>query len=172
VAHTKVPGNTQVPVVLIDVDGVLSLYGRNLDIRHGGRWLNVDGILHFLSESAAEPLLRLASDFDCVWCTGWEDRADEYLRPHYGLPRPLTHLTFSSAPAGAHWKLGAIDAAFGPSRPLAWIDDTLDAGCRAWARDRPGPTLLVDTEPPVGLRPEHAERIAGWAAAIVDAPAT
>ena len=53
-AHTKVPGNTYLPVVLIDVDGVLSLYGRDLDTRAGGRWLNVDGILHFLSAAAAE----------------------------------------------------------------------------------------------------------------------
>ena len=165
-AHTKVPGNTQIPVVLIDVDGVLSLYGRNLDTRHGGRWLNVDGILHFLSESAAEPLRRLASDFDCVWCTGWEDRADEYLRPHYELPRPLTHLTFPAAPAGAHWKLASIDAALGPDRPLAWIDDTHDDSCRAWAHERPGPALLVGTDPAVGLRDEHVEAVAAWAGAL------
>jgi hypothetical protein len=162
-----VPGNTGKPVLLIDVDGVLSVFGHGLDTSPGrGRWLGVDGIPHFLSESAAEPLRRLANRFDCVWCTGWEERADEHLRRHYGLDRPFPHLSFPRAPAGAHWKLGSIDAAFGAERPLAWIDDTLDAACRAWARGRLGPTLLVPTDPAVGLHDDHVDRIEQWASGL------
>lgn len=152
--------------MLIDVDGVLSLFGRNLDTQRGGRWLNVGGIPHFLSESAAEPLRRLATDFTCLWCTGWEESADEHLIAHYALDAPLGHLTFPAEPPGAHWKLATIDAELGPERPLAWIDDTLDPSCRAWARSRPGPTLLVPTDSDVGLLDEHVERIADWAAAL------
>ena len=42
----------------------------------------------------------------------------------------------------AHWKLEALDEYAG-DRPLAWIDDSLDESCHAWAAARPAPTLLV-----------------------------
>jgi hypothetical protein len=143
-----------VPLLLIDVDGVLSLHGT------GDVPALIDGIPHSLSRASARVLLELAPDFECVWCTGWEDRADEHLPHLLGLPRGWPHVRFSES--RAHWKLAGIDAYAGPERPLAWIDDAHDAACRAWAAARPGPTLLVTTSPTEGLRPEHAERLRAW----------
>ena len=62
----------------------------------------------------------------------------------------------------AHWKVEAIDEYAG-ARPLAWIDDSLDKSCRAWAASRPAPTLLVPTESHVGITDAHTETLLSWA---------
>src|SRR3978361_610516 len=90
-SHMRVEQNPCKPLLLIDVDGVLSLFGPDLDIRSGGHWLIVDGIPHLLSEEAGNHLRTLSAEFDCVWCTGWEEKADEYLRSAYSLPNAWPH---------------------------------------------------------------------------------
>ena len=153
------------PLLLVDVDGVISLFGFASDERPAGDWLLVDGLPHFLSSAAAEHLLSLARDFELVWCTGWEEKANEVLPHALGLPGPLPYLSFDRNPGRGHghWKLAAIDAHAGPDRPLAWIDDALDPACEAWAAARQGPTLLVPTVPSVGLTGEHADILQAWA---------
>jgi hypothetical protein len=152
------------PLLLIDVDGVLSLYGA-AHAAHGELLGTlVEGIPHLLSRRAAAILRGLATDYECVWCTGWEERADEHLPWLLDLPRGWPHVRFPDAPVlDAHWKLGGIDAFAGRHRALAWIDDAHDADCRAWAAARPGPTLLVTTQPDVGLTPAHGETLRRWA---------
>jgi hypothetical protein len=156
------------PLLLVDVDGVISLYGFPPDQRPNGRFALVDGIGHFLSGTAGPHLLDLAPVFELVWCSGWEERANDYLPRHLGLPGPLPYLSFDHKPAGGrpHWKLSAIDACAGPERPLAWIDDAHDAESWSWAHERAGPTLLVDTEPSVGITGEHVARLKEWAGAL------
>jgi len=46
---------------------------------------------------------------------------------------------------------------------VAWIDDAHDERCDAWASARPGPTLLLTTDPATGLTGEHVERLLAWA---------
>ena len=82
---TKVPANRDNPVLLLDVDGVFSLFGPGVRERTDGTWLAVEGIRHLLSDSAGGHLRDLCDDFECVWCSGWEERADAHLRAHYGL---------------------------------------------------------------------------------------
>ena len=152
------------PLLLVDVDGVLSLFGPGVDRARCTPAL-VEGIPHLLSRSAAVLLAELAARYECVWCTGWEDRADGHLPHLLGLPTGWPHIAFSDRPEdAAHWKLRAIDAYAGPDRRTAWIDDAHDERCRAWAAERPGPTLLVTTDPAVGLTPELAAQLAAWAA--------
>ncbi|HEY2161985.1 MAG TPA: HAD domain-containing protein [Solirubrobacteraceae bacterium] len=153
------------PLLLIDVDGVISLFGFDPARRPEGRFEVVDGIAHFLSATAGEHLRRLCEEFEPAWCTGWEEKANEYLPHALGLPGPYPHISFDGATpiADRHWKLAAIDAYAGPDRPLAWIDDAHDARCEAWASARRGPTLLVSTEPPVGLTEEHVDLLLEWA---------
>ena len=157
------------PLVLIDIDGVISLFGFDTAEPPPGRFLLVDGIPHFLSSGAADLLGDLHDDFELVWCSGWEDRADEYLPFALGLPAGLHHLTFAAAAPGSeprHWKLGAIDAYAGAERPLAWIDDQFDASCHEWAQTRPAPTELVATDPAVGLTTDHVARLRAWATTL------
>jgi HAD domain in Swiss Army Knife RNA repair proteins len=153
------------PLLLIDVDGVVSLFGFDHHAPPAGRYQLVDGIPHFLSKTAGEHLRRLAGEFELAWCTGWEEKANDYLPLALGLDGPLPHVVFdpSERPTQAHWKLGAIDRHVDPDQPLAWIDDGHDDGCRTWATARSGPTLLVTTDPAVGLTEADVDRLLAWA---------
>ena len=156
------------PILLVDVDGVISLFGFDSQSPPEGTWLNVEGLLHLCSARAAEHLPALSDDFELVWCTGWEEKAGEHLAPLIGLDPPPPYLSFDRNPGRgyAHWKLAAIDDHAGPKRPLAWIDDAFNDACHAWARERPGPTLLVTTDPAEGLVDSHARRLREWAMAL------
>jgi len=167
-----VPANSHKPLLLVDVDGVISLFGDGVDVRTDGAWVMVDGLVHFISQAAGDHLRELAHDFELVWCTGWEERANDHLPRVLSLPGPLPVLTFPAAPAtAAHWKLGAIDAHAGPHRPVAWVDDALSPDCHEWACRRPGPTLLVPTDPARGLTAAEAGQLRGWAAELRAEPA-
>jgi hypothetical protein len=156
------------PLLLVDVDGVISLFGFDRDRPPAGRFQLVDGIAHFLSGTAGDCLLELSEDFELVWCTGWEDRANDHLPFALGLPGPLPHISFDDAarPSSAHWKLAAIDAFAGPRRPVAWLDDAHDERCEEWARARRAPTLLLATDPAVGITPDHVQRLRSWARSL------
>src|ERR1700733_4224555 len=126
------------PLLLIDIDGVISLFGFDPGRPPVGTFISVDGIVHFLSSVAAEQLLALSDEFELAWCSGWEEKADEHLPFALGLPAGLPHLTFEPEAArdGQHWKLAAIDRFAGHARPLAWVDDAHDESCHIWASAR------------------------------------
>src|SRR5690242_8962799 len=113
------------PTLLIDVDGVLSLFGFDHVDPPDGFPVFIEGTPHWLSKSAGERLTRLAQRFDCVWCTGWEERAEDHLPHLLGLPGGWPHLRFderrSRESSLGHWKLEAIDAHVARTNPLAWI---------------------------------------------------
>ena len=160
---------TKPPILFLDVDGVISLFG----FAPGAEQLPgplhwIDGIAHFIREDVGERLVRLAESFELVWATGWEERANEHLPFILGLPfRDLPYLTFDGRAVfgSAHWKLDAIDA-YAADRPAAWIDDNIDEECRAWAQGRNVPTLLVHTDPAIGLTAEHVDELLRWAARL------
>jgi len=173
---------------MVDIDGVVSLFSAPGAAPGGapgrarqsagaepveGSFHTIDGILHFLSSTAAAHLLSLARFFDLVWASGWEEKADEYLPRLLGLPRQLPFLHFArGAGAGAstraHWKLDAIERYAG-ARALAWIDDAFNAECHAWAQTRAAPTLLVSTSPERGLSSGEAELLLSWAQRLAEA---
>ena len=150
------------PLLFVDIDGVISLFGFALDACPPGTWLNVDGVPHLISATASGHLLALRQSFDLIWCSGWEDKADEHLVHALALPARPPFLTFHQPPGAAHWKLDAVDR-HAADRPLAWIDDTFDESCHAWAAARPAPTLLVATDPTVGIAAEHVAALEHWA---------
>jgi hypothetical protein len=157
------------PLLLLDIDGVISLFGFDGRRPPPGRWQLVDGIVHFLSTTAADFVHRLQGRFELVWCSGWEEKADEILPGALGLPGGLAHLTFPAHAAPEplrHWKLAAIEAFAGSDRPAAWIDDAFDETCHAWAAQRPGPTRLVQTDPAVGLTGAQTADLLRWARAL------
>jgi hypothetical protein len=158
----------QRPLLLLDIDGVISLFGFDPERPPPGRFLLVDGIVHYLSATVAELVIGLGELFETVWCSGWEEKADEHLPHALGLPSGLPHLSFARElrEDPRHWKLAAIDAFAGGRRPLAWVDDGFDDSCHRWARERASPTLLVATDPAAGLTASHAERLRGWAGAL------
>jgi Swiss Army Knife RNA repair-like protein len=150
------------PLLFLDIDGVLSLFGFASDSRPDGVWLNVDGIVHLISATAAEHLQRLGAAYEVVWCSGWEERANEHLVAALTLAGPLPFLTFPPNGDGRHWKLASIEA-HALDRPLAWVDDAHDDSCHAWAAARAAPTLLVATQPPIGLTEAQVAALERWA---------
>ena len=159
------------PLLLVDVDGVLSAFGFDAAAPPPGRPALIDGVPHWLPAQSTAALLRLADHFDPVWCTGWEERADEHLPWLLDLPRgwPYVPLKAAQGPGrgvAGHWKLDAIDAFAGPDRAVAWIDDALDDECRGWAAARPAATLLVECDPAVGLVKQGEEALLEFAASV------
>ncbi len=152
------------PILFVDVDGVISLFGFERDVEPPGSFHMVDGIVHCIGSSAAARLARLAERFELVWATGWEEKANEYLVHLLEMEGKLPVLTFDGRArfGSAHWKLDAIEA-HARERPAAWIDDNIDDECRAWAERREAPTLLVQTESPTGIDEEHVELLLRWA---------
>jgi HAD domain in Swiss Army Knife RNA repair proteins len=157
---------TSRPILFVDVDGVISLFGfapGAAEMPGPLHW--IDGIAHFIPEDVGERLVRLAASFELVWATGWEERANEHLPYILGLPfRELPFLTFDGRAVfgSAHWKVDAI-AEYAGDRPAAWIDDNIDEECVAWAEGRSAATLIVHTDSAVGLTDEHVEELLRWA---------
>lgn len=156
---------------MVDIDGVLSLFGfagqtpwTERSTVTEGSFHTIDGIPHFLSAAAATHLRRLAADFDLVWASGWEEKAEEYLPRLLDLPSGLPFLRFERSPGrgNAHWKLDAIEEYAGP-RALAWIDDAFNDACHTWAGTRPSRTLLIQTAPERGLTSVEAQLLVDWA---------
>ncbi len=158
------------PVLAVDIDGVISLFGfdqpepgRGVPHDAPGKFHLIDGMLHCIALETGPRLNRLAKTYELIWASGWEDRANDHLPGILGVPE-LPYLTFDGRArfGTAHWKLEALDEYAG-SRPLAWIDDSLDGSCYEWSDQRPAPTLLVPTESDVGLMEVQVEAIEHWA---------
>ncbi len=158
------------PVLAVDIDGVISLFGFDQPVEAGrkahdapGEFHLIDGMLHCISLDTGPRLKRLGETYELIWASGWEDRANDHLPGILGL-HEFPYLTFDGRArfGTAHWKLEALEE-YADSRPLAWIDDSLDVSCHEWAEKRPAPTLLVPTESDVGLLDVHVEVIERWA---------
>lgn len=152
------------PICAVDVDGVISLFGFEGPAESAPcKFQLIDGMAHCIAVETGERLLRLLPHYDLVWATGWEDRANEYLLLMLGLP-PLPVIRFGGSArfGSAHWKLGPLRE-YAEGRRLAWIDDSLDDECHEWAAARTSPTLLVHTDPAVGLTDSHVQSLVDWA---------
>ena len=159
------------PILFVDVDGVISLFGFESGLEPPGSFHMVDGIVHCIGSSAAARLARLSERYELVWATGWEEKANEYLVRLLQLESELPVLTFDGRArfGTAHWKLEAIEE-HARDRPAAWIDDNLDDECHTWASRRSAPTLLVETEPATGIGEEHVELLLRWADEVAGYP--
>ena len=171
------------PILAVDVDGVISLFGFEVPPPPSTvAWHLIDGTPHCISLAAGERLGRLASRFELVWATGWQDRANDRLPQVIGIgPLPVIEFDVPGGGTGdgtghpsagaavgsvaGHWKLDALDR-FATGRAIAWIDDSLDQSCFAWAERREAggsPTLLAPTEPELGIEEGHVAALESWA---------
>ena len=152
------------PVLAVDVDGVVSLFGYDEPPDATvACFEEIDGMTYCISLAAGERLRRLSAFYELLWASGWEARANRYLPRLLGLPE-LPHLDFEGAArfGSAHWKLRPLGE-YAQARALAWIDDSFDETCYEWARSRREPTLLMPTESHLGLEEVHVEALIAWA---------
>jgi hypothetical protein len=162
------------PLLLLDIDGVCCPFvigeATELGFASAAR-----GDVRL--SSAAARLRELESLFELCWASGWEHEANLRMCPLLGLP-PLPVIVFADwmDPADLNdehdvestWKLPAVARVVG-GRPLAWIDDELEADAFAWAAERnagSSPTLLVKTVPEVGLTSAQLAQLADFARAL------
>lgn len=164
--RTPVAPNSARPILAVDIDGVLSLFGFDTPPESSDfEFRLVAGTMHCFSSAAGRLVQDLAHDFDIVWASGWEQEVEE-LSELLGLPE-WPYLTFKGAArfGSADWKLAPLQR-YARGRSLAWVDDSLDEACYEWARNRPEPTLLVEVESHVGLQQVHVEALTAWAKSL------
>lgn len=150
------------PLLLLDVDGVLNPFASPTcppGYREHDFFPDDDPPVR-LNESHASWLTLLATRFDLAWATGWEDEANTYLSPLFGLPR-LPVVRFPPVPFAPAEKVPPI-AAFAGDRATAWVDDAHTEEAREWAASRTARTLLVATDPTEGLTREAVEKLLRW----------
>ncbi len=150
------------PLLLVDIDGVLSPYGAAA---------LPDGFADYdlfpdddepvrLASAHGDWLRELGEVFEVVWAPSWGDRANELIGPILGVAFP--HVPFPDEPFDPAEKVPAIDE-YTAGRPAAWIDDQCGPEARLWADTRQDLTLLIEIEPTAGLTRATVERLLRWA---------
>lgn len=156
------------PLLFIDVDGVLSVYGFDGESRDPRDLYLVDGLPHHIPTAMGPRLRTLLPHFESLWATGWGERANDHLIHILDLPSELEVIEFATRPSkdgSGHWKLEELTVRAG-QQPAAWIDDGHNPACVAWAAGREAPTLLVSTDPHVGMTDAHVEELVVWSAEV------
>jgi hypothetical protein len=154
------------PLLAVDVDGVVSLFG--FDQPPGppaAEFKLIEGTMHCISIAAGPRLRLLADHYELVWASGWEGQT-EVLTEILELPEhPFLGFGGNAEFGSAEWKIEPLDAYAG-GRALAWVDDSFDERCYEWAKQRRAPTLLIRTESRLGLLDVHVEALVGWARSL------
>ena len=164
------------PLLLLDIDGVISLFGFDRADPPPGVPALIEGVPHRLSPDAASArsAARRRRSSACGARAG--RTAPTMNLPHLRrrCPRGWPHIEFGQGVArdGRHWKLDAIDAFAGPER-ARWRGSTTvtTSACAHWLADAPpGRRLLVAHRPArPGLLDEHVEQLEAWAASCATA---
>ncbi|GHJ31325.1 HAD domain-containing protein [Streptomyces hygroscopicus] len=118
-----------------------------------------------------------------VWCTSWRQDAAALIGPLLDLPTwpyvdlPRPRIT-TSHPNGYLWKRDHVHTWLGDA-PAVWIDDDFTSLDHDWAAERTirgAATLLIQSDPRVGLQAEHLAEARAWARRLLAvrtaAPAT
>jgi HAD domain in Swiss Army Knife RNA repair proteins len=165
-----------VPILLLDVDGVLN--AARTDLPEGWKQGVFNGFLLSWDPTITARLrdLHESGRVEIHWLTTWTTNADRLLAEPMGLPRGLqTHDRSDAAPMGflgplagrsGWWKLAAARevAEAEPDRRIVWIDDDLaqqaaDTGEWLAAHQH---VLVVAPDLFTGLTHEQLDQIEAW----------
>ena len=165
-----------VPILLLDVDGVLNAAA--LDLPQGWQRGIFNGFVLSWNPTITTRLRDLhdSGRVEIQWLTTWTTDADRLLAEPMGLPRGLTtHAREDAAPTGflgifggasGWWKLAVARevAEAEPDRRIVWIDDDLaqqaqDTG--DWLAAHPH-VLVVAPDLFVGLTHEQLDVVEDW----------
>ena len=155
---------TPLPLLFLDVDGVLNPYGPVCPAGFTEQELFPgEEPVRVCSEHGGW-ITELLGAFEIMWATAWNDDANRLLAPLLSID-PLPVLTMPPAPFHPGVKLRLI-AGHAGSRPAAWIDDLHGPEARTWRKHRQAPTLLISTDPASGLTRADVTKAASWARAL------
>lgn len=163
-------------ILAVDVDGVLNALGRGA-LDEGWRDEQVTAFGHSLrircNPAHGARLLAIAAETgaELVWCTTWEEMANQRIAPLVGLPElpwvPMAPgfagLRFSECRSVGSTKAKAM-AAYAAGRPFCWLDDEPDAAFELLGH--PTPHLVVQVACEDGLQDEHFEQARSWLAGL------
>ena len=170
------PPSNDVPILLLDVDGVLN--AARMDLPEGWRQGRFNGYVLSWDPTVTARLRKLhdSGRVEIQWLTTWTTDADRLLAEPMGLPRGLTtHAREDAAPTGFLGRLGGrsgwwkLDAARDvaeaePDRRIIWIDDDLAqqaADTGDWLAAHPH-VLVVAPDLFAGLTHEQLDAIEAW----------
>ena len=165
------------PLLLLDIDGVLNAYG----FRPGVTCLPDDGygdlveldvpsedegVFRFwTSPTLIAELIELATSprIEVAWLTTWQDQANRHAGPVLGLPSfPVAARTAGEDDGG--WKVQAAVEALRLGRPVIWVDDVeITPSARAAFASSGVPHLLIAPDPEVGLTRAHVASLRRFA---------
>ncbi len=158
--------NTDKPLLLVDVDGVLNRFGLGgHPLPEEVKLVKAGGYSLHISDINTKRLQRLSEHFKMVWATIWEGDANKYIAPLHDLPNwPYIIFQHCYYDGVSTWKLNDVQKYVG-ERPMAWIDDDIQKDAYAWADERKEeiPTLLLRTDPFDGLTEEIVEQLLKFA---------
>lgn len=165
------------PFLLLDVDGVLNAFdmgslkpGWNAYpvVAQGYRWvLTMNLALH------TEILKDLSEHFDIVWCTTWEDLANEKLSKFFGLSNDLPVIFFNGdgyysvgplygkTPHIRDWVKNRMSNA-----PFVWVDDMHTEADERFFAANDLTFKLIATDPRIGFTREQADEAIEWAKSL------
>ena len=153
---------TSLPLLLLDVDGVLNPFAAPACPPGYTEHELFPGEDPVRLCAAHGPWLReLATRFQIVWATAWGTSANRLLAPLLQIP-DLPVIRFPPVPFRPRDKLPAV-IRFAGRHPLTWIDDALPSEAHAWAAKRRIPTLLIAIDPAEGLTRPVIDQSLQWA---------
>jgi hypothetical protein len=161
------------PILAVDVDGVLNACNDGPPAP-GWQDTRAQGFRIRFNPGHGARLLAIAEETgaELVWCTTWEEMANQYIRQLVGLPE-LPWVPMEPGRAGQkfseHRSVGMTKAmamrAYAGTRPFCWLDDEPDAAGELRS-SCPVPHLVVYVDDNTGLQDEHFAAAQAWLAAL------
>jgi hypothetical protein len=159
------------PLLLLDIDGALSADAMGSIEANGYTEHHTDGGRLVLSQTVCSQIATLKAQYELVWCSAWNEKANHFAAPLMGLPHlPVIELDVQSAYAGMRegkcfpewtYKLPAVQAYVG-DRAVAWIDDQIGSDMMAWGKERAAATLFVAVSANRGLQDAQLQHLRVW----------
>jgi len=167
---------TDVPILLLDVDGVLN--AARVEAPPGWKRGTFNGFVLTWDPTVTARLRELheSGRVEIQWLTTWAEKADLLLAEAMGLPRGLkTHAEDGAVSTGflgmlrgasGWWKLALARAAVEaePHRRIVWIDDDLveqAADTGEWLAANPH-VLVIAPDLFAGLTHEQLDQVEAW----------